>query len=337
MIRHACLSLRSFVALSVAVLAASCVGDGSPPLHKVGHLLMGTYVQITVVGEGEKVRAAAQAAVDELRRVENLTSFHKPSALTSLNEEAGSGEYRPDPELLNLVRVSVDFARDTAGAFDPTVGPLSRLWDFSGDQPRVPPENLVREALKKVGWNKVRIDGNPGTIRFSEKGTALDLGGIAKGYALDRAGAVLKERGIAGALVNAGGDILAVGEKAPGSPWRVGIQDPRNPNGIVAVVPLKNRVVVTSGDYERFVIKDGKRYHHLLDPKTGFPAEGLQAVTIIAETGVTADALATAVFVLGPDKGMKLVEDTPRAEALLINASGEFRMSSGAAKLIELR
>ncbi len=328
---------RALGALALLVVLTSCAGNGSPRLYKIGRLLMGTYVQITLVGDGEKQRAAAQAVVDEFRRVENLASFHKRSTLTTLNKEAALGESKPNAELFNLILLSLDFAKGTGGAFDPTVGPLSLLWNFSGDEPRVPTEDLVRQALKKVGWEKVQFDKKHGTIRLPEKGMSLDLGGIAKGYALDRAAAVLKERAISAALVNAGGDIVAIGEKSPGSPWQVGIQDPRNPNGIVAVVPLKDRVIVTSGDYERFVIKDGKRYHHLLDPQTGFPAELLRSVTIIAETGVTADALATAVFVLGPEKGMKLVEDTPGVEALLIDASGAYKMSSGASQLIQLR
>lgn len=330
-------------ALSVSAMSISCATDASAPLHKVGRLLMGTYVQITVVGTGEPARTAAQAVVDEIQRVENLTSFHKPSNLTALNELAASRDTEVDPELLKLVRTSLRFARDTGGAFDPTVGPLSRLWNFSGneqrapDELRVPNDAEIEEALGRVGWNQVVINENHSTIRFTGKGMALDLGAIAKGYALDRAAEVLKKRGITAALVNAGGDILAVGEKGPGQPWRVGIQDPRNPRGIVAIVPLKDRVVVTSGDYERFLIKDGKRYHHLLDPRTGFPAEGLQSVTILAARGVLADALATAVFVLGRDQGMKLVEATPGVEALLIDASGEHIMSSGAAQAVELR
>jgi thiamine biosynthesis lipoprotein len=191
--------------------------------------------------------------------------------------------------------------------------------------------------MSKVGLDRIEIDSATGTVRLSEPGMALDLGGIAKGYALDRARLVIENFGVKAALVNAGGDILAVGEKAPGKPWRVGVQDPRRGNAMVAVASVKDKIVVTSGDYERFFVKNGKRYHHILDPRTGYPATGLRSVTIVATDGLTADALATAVLVLGPDEGLKLVESIQGIEALLIDSAGRVRLSSGAVSIFELR
>lgn len=319
------------------MLLASCAGPDSEPLYKVNRLLMGTLVQITIVGTNPHAKAAAQAVIDEIQRVENLSSFHKPSALTRINEHAGRGPVRADPEILTLLEESIRLSRQMRGAFDPSLGPVSRLWNFSSGEPRLPPTSEIAQAMTKVKLNRIEIDAATGTVRLPEPGMALDLGGIAKGYALDRARQVMKRFGVNGALVNAGGDILTVGEKAPGHPWRVGVQDPRRGNAIVAVASVKDKIIVTSGDYERFFVKNGKRYHHILDPRTGYPTTGLRSVTIVATDGITADALATAVLVLGADEGLKLVESLQGIEALLVDSAGRVKLSSGAASIFELR
>jgi thiamine biosynthesis lipoprotein len=266
-----------------------------------------------------------------------LTSFHRPSGLTGINNTAGTGPTKPDRELLELIELALGTAKATRGAFDPTVGVLCRLWSFSGGEPRLPDNREILGAMTKVGWNRVKFDNSDGTIILPEKGMALDLGGIAKGYALDRAAEVLKKQGIASALVNAGGDVLAVGEKEPGKPWRIGIQDPRNSREVVAVAPLKDRVIMTSGDYERFFLKDDKRYHHILNPATGYPAEGAQSVTIIASRGVVAEPLGATIFVLGVDEGLKYVQSLPGVEALVIDPQGQIHMTPGARSLFELK
>jgi thiamine biosynthesis lipoprotein len=315
----------------------SCTKSGSGQLYRVNRLLMGTLVQITVVGTSEKAKAACQAVIDEIERVENLTSFHKPSALTRLNEHAGMGPTKTNAELLELLQRSLGMARQTHGAFDPTIGTLSRLWNFSGGGPRLPSRAEITQALAKIGWKKVTIDAEAGTVTLPDRGMAFDLGAIAKGYALDRAAAVLKQHGISAALVNAGGDILALGMKGPNQPWRVGVQAPREMNSIVAVAELNNRVIVTSGDYERFFEKDGTRYHHILSPRTGYPARGVQSVTIVSADGVTADSLATAVFVSGVQRGLREVESMAGVEGLLIDSAGKLHLSSGAGSIFNLQ
>jgi len=166
---------------------------------------------------------------------------------------------------------------------------------------------------------------------------ALDLGGIAKGYALDRAAAVLKKHGISSALVNAGGDVLVVGEKEPVKPWRIGVQDPRNPREVVAVAALKDRVIMTSGDYERFFVKDGKRYHHILNPATGYPADGAQSVTVVASSGLVSEPLGATVFVLGVEEGLKYIQSLHNVDALVIDPQGQIHMTPGAQSLFELK
>ncbi len=322
----------TLLAIATTLLIASCSSKESAPLYKSSRLLMGTLVEITIPGAGEGPKAAADAIFSELKRVEDLASFHKPSGLTKINDRSGAGPIKADPELLALIGQSLRFAKETHGAFDPTIGPLTRLWNFSGNaDPKLPSKSEIAAALGKVGWQRVKIDPAAGTIVLPERGMALDLGGIAKGYALERAARVIKERGIHAALVNAGGDVLVVGERGSGKPWRIGVQDPRNERGIVAVANLRNRVVQTSGDYERFFVRNGKRYHHIIDPATGYPAQGVQSVTIVAPTAMT--TVTAGIFVLGPEKGLRYIESIPNVEGFLIDSEGRIHSSAGAAAI----
>ncbi len=335
------MSFRSLTYVTVAVLAilsvAACQDNKSNRLHKESRLLMGTLVEVTAVGPDDKATAAVGAVLDEIKRVEDLTSFHKPSALSRLNDVAGTGPVATDPELFGIIEKSLRIAGDTNGAFDPTVGPLCRLWRFSAGEPRLPSPSEIAEALGKVGWQKVRLDPDRRTVLFTQPGMALDLGAFAKGYALDRAREEMKKRGISSALVNIGGDMVVMGEKEPGKPWLIGIQDPRNPKAMVAFGAARDQAIVTSGDYERFFVANGKRYHHILDPKTGYPAESLQSVTIVAADPTATQPMGTAVFVLGVREGLKYVESVPGAEALLIDSSGAIHFSRGAEAFFEIK
>jgi FAD:protein FMN transferase len=321
-----------------ALLLICCTGDRSPALHKSTRLLMGTLVEVTLVGDDGKVRAASESIFDEIKRLENLTSFHNPSELTKINDAAGKGPVKANTELLNLIREALKIARQTGGAFDPTVGALTRLWQFSGPgEPRLPSDSEIKEALTKVGWDRVTIDPSSETILLPDSGMALDLGGIAKGYTLNRLAEIIAKSGVSSGLVNIGGDILAVGEKQAGSPWRVGVEDPRDPRGIVAVAPLKDRVIVTSGDYERFFMKDGKRYHHIIDPRTGYPANNLRSVTLMGPVGATLQPAGTAAFVLGADQGKRFMESIADAKGFLVDAEGKNHLTNGAETVFEIR
>jgi FAD:protein FMN transferase len=300
--------------------------------------MMGTLVEITLAGNGEKARVIAHNLFNEIQRIDDLASFHKSSELTKVNDHAGKGPCKTDPELLKIIGEALRVAQLTQGAFDPTIGPVSRLWQFSGEkEPRVPSESELKEALRKVGWQRVTIDADAGTILLPESGMALDLGGITKGYALNRAAEMVEKSGLRGALINIGGDILAVGEKEPDKPWRVGVEDPRNKHGVVAVTALKDRLIITSGDYERFFIQDGKRYHHILDPATGCPAGTLRSVTVVGPIGTTLQPLGTATFVMGPQKGLKFVETVEKAQGFLIDAQGEYLFTQGAQSVFDVK
>jgi len=330
--------VRIALAACAALVVSACNGNGTESLHQDSRLMMGTLVEVTVVAPADKAKAVTEAVFEEMRRVEDLTSFHKNSLLTDINSSAGKKAVKTDLELLSLVERSLKIAGETGGAFDPTVGPLCSLWRFSGADPRLPDQAEITDALAKVGWYRVKVDRQAGTVFLPDEGMALDLGGMAKGYALDRAREVMKRMGITAGLLNAGGDIVAMGEKGPGKAWRIGVQDPRNPKGLVAVAAIRDGVIVTSGDYERFFEADGRRYHHILDPMTGYPAEGMQSVTILAADGLTADALATAgIFVMGVQRGLRHIESFPGVEGLLIDSEGRIHMTPGAAKAFELK
>jgi len=331
--------LRPIALVGVAaLLVLSCSGDRSHTLHKSARAMMGTLVEITLSGNGEKAKATAHSLFTEIQRIDDLASFHKTSELTKINDHAGKGPFKTDPELLKIIGESLRVARLTQGAFDPTIGPVSRLWQFSGEkEPKVPSESELKEALTRVGWQRVTIDADAGTILLPEPGMALDLGGITKGYALNRAAAMVRESGLRGALINIGGDILAVGEKEAGKPWRVGVEDPRNKHGVVAVTTLKDRLIITSGDYERFFIQDGKRYHHILDPATGYPANTLRSVTVVGPIGTMLQPLGTATFVMGAQGGLKFVETIEGAQSFLIDAQGEYLFSDGAQSVFDVK
>lgn len=293
--------------------------------------LMGTYITLTVDAPS---RAAADPAVAaafaELERLEGLFSRWIPeSELSRLNRQAYLEPVAVSPELLELSRTALEIAAMTDGAFDPTIGPLVKLWRVS--RRKVPPTpGEIAAARRLVDYRAVRIEGN--RIRFLKKGLSFDLGGIAKGYAADRAVAVLKDHGIRSGIVAVAGDVRVFGGALRGKPWRVGIQDPRG-DGLVAWAELSEKAVSTSGDYERFFMYDGVRYHHLIDPRTGLPARGLQGLSVFHETAVMGDGLATGLFALGPKEAQKKIEEKGLA-AVWIDENGLLSMSFEARSIV---
>jgi thiamine biosynthesis lipoprotein len=290
--------------------------------------VMGTDLEIKVLGtEVALLDEAIEAAIVEIRRVEDLMTDWRPSPLMDLNAAAGQGPVEVQPELAALISRGLQFGELTGGAFDITYAGAGKLWDFKRRPPLVPDEETVRAALENVGYARVTVDLEKSTVELPE-GMRLGLGGIAKGYGVDRAMAVLLEHGIEHAMVSAGGDLKVLGRKL-GKPWEIAIRHPRDRQRVLALLPVSNTCVMTSGDYERFFEHEGKRYHHILDPRTGYPATGCMSATVIAQDAANADSLATAMCVLGPQKGLALVESLPRVEALLVGMDGKVHASSG--------
>ncbi len=254
-------------------------------------------------------KQAADIAFREIKRIENLLSYYRDdSEVSRLNKQ---GRLEVSPETLFVIKKAGEFWQATQGAFDVTVAPLLELWGFSGGNYRLPDDIKIKETLELIGFDKVRISGN--IIEFKTEGMKIGLGAIAKGYAVDCAARKLKFAGIKSALINAGGDIYCLGDKA-GLPWRVAINPAlpsrasrRRNGGVAGYLELKNKAVATSGNYEQYFSVGDTRYCHILDPRTGRPADtGIASVTVIADDCLTADALSTSIFVLGKEKGREL-------------------------------
>ena len=294
--------------------------------------MMGTQVLIKVVGEGtEDPSAAIEAAFGEISRLEGIMSNFMPSSeISQINDAAGSSPVFVSPELYSVIERAIYYSKLTDGAFDISFASVGRLWDFRKQV--VPSPDSIRKNLGLVDYRKIKLDPKTNGVMLERSGMEIGLGGIGKGYAVDRAMAILEENGIRNAMVMAGGDTLIRGSKG-GEPWRVGLRDPNRKDGILAVLPLENQAISTSGDYERFFIKDGVRYHHILDTKTGYPAKACRSVTILAPDASTSDPLSTGVFVLGPEKGIALIEKLQGVEGIVVDEKGGMHLSSGLEKL----
>lgn len=282
---------------------------------------MDTFTTITVTSSSkEKAEEAVDAGFAEIEKLDKfLNNFEPDSEISTVSKFAGVKPVHVSAETLDLMQKTIGISKLTNGAFNPTIAPVGKLWKFSGRpaDPSMPSKDAIENALKLVDYRKIKIDNAASEIYLEEKGMELDLGGIAKGYAADKAVKAIKAKGIKSALVAIAGDIRGYGLNINGNAWKVGIQNPRpdNPDSekpwedIFATLNLKESAVSTAGDYQRFFIKDGKRSHHIIDPATGYPSEsGLISVSVIAPEGYVADGIDTAILILGLEKGMKLLE-----------------------------
>ncbi|MDD5409117.1 MAG: FAD:protein FMN transferase [Candidatus Omnitrophica bacterium] len=275
--------------------------------YRDNRLLMGTFWE--VISPDKRSSAIVFA---EVKRIENLLSkYIEGSEISQLNR---TGKLKVSPDTFYIIKKSKEFWQASGGAFDITVAPLADLWGFTNQEHVVPNDDKIKLTLKLVGSDKIILHENDNVVEFKFPGMKIDLGAIAKGLALDCCVKILKENNIDSCLINAGGQVYALGEKS-GSPWKVAIQNPRKPE-ITGVLKLKDKSVSTSGDYEQFFFKNGKRYCHIIDPKTGYPvSSGVSSVTVVTDSGIEADALSTAVFVLGKKSGEELLKKFPRATA----------------------
>lgn len=247
---------------------------------------------------------------DKVHKLEKMLSYtDSESDISRINSHAGDGEWvSVNKETMEVVKTAVRIAQMSDGALDITVAPLIDLWDIKSENPKVPSNENIEKGKTLINYNDVLIDESTDSIRLKNANQAIALGAIAKGYIGDKVTEVLRENGVNSAILNLGGNTIALGGKANGSDWVVGIQNPNNENELLGKLNINNKCVVTSGDYERYFVEDGKRYHHILDPKTGYPADsGYRSVTIIGEKSMIADGLSTACFILGKDKSGDLL------------------------------
>ncbi|MTI59910.1 MAG: FAD:protein FMN transferase [Firmicutes bacterium] len=291
--------------------------------------LMGTVVQMRVYGSN------AQEVIDNsfarLREIENeMSTTIVSSEISRINTHPGE-DIKVNADTYRVIKKAVEYANLTNGRFNPAIGPLVKLWGIGTENARVPAKDEIKEALKLVNYQWIDLDDKQMTVMLEKQGMSLDLGAIAKGYAADEVRKIVKDSKVKSAYVNLGGNVLVIGGKSDGTPWKVGIQDPRHNRGnVMASIDVRDKTLVTSGNYERYFEKDGVIYHHILDPDTGYPADsGLLSCTIITTDSFDADVLSTSIFILGPAKGLELVEEIDGVEAMLITKDLGIILSSG--------
>jgi FAD:protein FMN transferase len=324
------------VAASVALVACGCtraatVGFQPQLIERVG-LAMGAEVRLTAwTSDTHAAAAAFDDVLREFERLEALMSvWREGSDVQRLNAAAGRNEVPVSTEVRIVLREARRVSEWTDGKFDVTFGALSGLWKFDHDQDnRVPDAAEVRRRLPLIDYGGLDVDERAGTAFLRRPGMRIHLGGIGKGYALDRAVELLVRRGVRDFIIQSGGDLYAAGRRGD-RPWRLGIRDPRGPaDRSFAALDVTDGTFSTSGDYERFFVRDGRRYHHILDPDRGEPARGCRSVTIVTDRAVIADGLSTGVFVLGPTAGMALIERLPGVEGVIVTDTNEVLVSSG--------
>ena len=289
-----------------------------------------TVISITVYGPDSVLSKGEDILTEcfgEIQRYEQLFSATVESSDIARLNRAGGRREEIHAETRELLEAGIEYGKLTGGALDITIWPVSRLWDFSGADPQAPDPETLEQAVTLVDYTGLHTQGDWAWMDQAESG--VDLGAIAKGYIADRLAELLRERGVDSALIDLGGNILALGEK-DGGDWKIGVKDPQSSDRIAAILPVRDKSVVTSGIYQRNFTDGGQFYHHILDPGTGYPVEnGLASVTIVSEKSLDGDALSTACFVLGMEKGMELIESTEGTEALFIDREGHISASSG--------
>jgi thiamine biosynthesis lipoprotein len=332
----------SYVVPPLAASAtAAAPAEPAAPVHRtparvaVEDKAMGTHIVLAAyTGDAldeATLRGKLGKALDEIRRLEGLmTTWRDDSEISRINAAAGKSAVPVSAETLAVIEKSVWMSERSEGVFDITFEAMHGLWKFDQDlEEKIPPRPAVEAARKLIDFRKIEIDHDRRTVKLDRAGMRMSLGGIAKGYAVDAAARVLREEGLAAFFVQAGGDLYVQGRKPDGSPFRVGVRDPRgkDQNDYFALLEVVDHAFSTAGDYERGFIKDGKRYHHIIDPRTGFPATASRSVTIWARDAFTADAIDDAVFILGPEKGLALVESLDDAGAIIVDARNKVWIS----------
>jgi thiamine biosynthesis lipoprotein len=289
---------------------------------------MGTAIHVELWGDDRTSAMDAMGAVmAEMHRIDALMSPYKASSeLSRINREAARQPVEICPELFDLLARSIAFSEISDGAFDITYASAGHLYDY---RRRIrPSEAQLAAARDAIGYRHLQLDSGAHTVRFARAGVRIDLGGFAKGYAVDNAAAILAQRGVRHAAVAAGGDSRMLGDRR-GRPWTVGVRDPRREGEVIALLPLEDVAVSTSGDYERYFDDGAERCHHLLDPRTGRSPQSVHSVTVIAPDGLTSEALSKTVFVLGVEMGLRIVESLPDVDAVVVDAAGALHFSAG--------
>lgn len=292
--------------------------------HKESMIIMACDFEITVIANDQKeAESYIQIAVREMRRIESLISSWNPKSETSLvNAYAGRKEIQVSKEVYDLISRSKQISSITDGAFDISYAAMDKIWRFDGKEYSMPHIEELQESVSKVGFEKIILNEKDQTVFLSDEGMKIAFGAIGKGYAADRAKAILQKAGVKGGIINASGDINAWGKQINGEDWKVAITNPLDKSTSYGLLPLKSGAVVTSGNYEKFILIDGLRHAHIIDPRSGIPCKGIMSVTVFAPSAELADALATSVFVLGIEIGLNRIEQIPKVDCIIIDSDG---------------
>lgn len=305
--------------------------------YKESHILMDTIIDITAYGPNRE--KAVQAAFDEFRRLESICDrFNPNSQVSEINKMAGVQKVVVDPDVIAMITHSIELSKKLDGSFDITAGALTDLWGIGHKDKFVPTQEEIDKVLPLVDYRMIEVDSTNNTVYLPKKGMIIDLGGIAKGYAINKASEALKSYGIKSALINDGGDIRVIGSKPDGTPWRIGVQDPRKSDGIIATMPMtEDDTLATSGDYQRFFEKDGIRYSHIINPKTGKQPREIASVTLIYKDSTTiSDIPSLGMFVLGVEKGLAALKQFPGIEAIFVTTDGRTIVTPGLDGKVEM-
>lgn len=333
--------IKKFSIFAVLVILLHCAPRDNIQPYERTKLLMDTFVQISIFDQNrtvEELEHAMKSAFGRIKEIEHITNNYSDSSeISIINRDAGEKEIALNSVMYELILASDRINKLSHGAFDITTESAKRLWNFSNDNPRIPGDSLLYKQLQWVGMKHIRLEDR--SIKFASHNVKIDLGAIAKGYAIDQAIDVLVENGITDAMVNAGGDLRAICSDLTAGKRNIWIRHPRNSEKLFGSFKMDDGSVATSGDYERYFVYDSVWYHHILDPATGYPAQKCVSVTIKAPTATEADGLATAVFVLGPDRGLELVESLPDVEGIIIfenDGKLDWKASSGLKKKFKM-
>lgn len=299
--------------------------------HKRKMSMLGSPFEMTVVAKDTvQGNEYIDLAVAEVKRIENLISDWIPTTqISQVNQNAGIKPVKVDKEVFDLLGRAIKVSQITSGAFDISYASMDKIWKFDGSMKTMPTEEAIKKSVSKIDYKNIILDPKEQTIFLKNEGMKLGLGGIGQGYIADKVKALLQSKGCVSGIVNVSGDINAWGKQPDGKPWTVGIVNPLNKNKIFATFPLENSAVETSGSYEKFVMFNGIRYAHIIDPRTGFPAKGIVSVSVFAKQTEIADALATGIFVLGVEVGLDLVNQLKGIECIIVDDKGKIHSSKG--------
>lgn len=316
--------------ITFSACSSKDIEDSSKPYIEETQLFMGTVCSVRIYDKQDP--KYIKEAFKEIKDIENKMSINiLDSELSEVNKNAGKAPVKVSDKTFYVVEKGIDYSKLSKGNFDITIGPLVQLWDIGGDNPRVPMEDEINSAISKIDYNNIEMNKITNEIFLKKEGMVIDLGAIAKGYTADSIKDILLSNGVEKAIINMGGNVVVVGKNDKEEPWKIGIQDPTSPRGAyIGIIDAEDKSIVTSGIYERFLEANGVKYHHILNPFTGYPWESeIAGVTIVSEYSVDGDALSTTTFSLGVEKGLEFIERLDNVEAIFVTTDKNVYITSG--------